>query len=131
MLRLIGEKADGWLPSLAYLKGMEQIDESNARIDEAASAAGRDPRDVRRLVNIGGQFTSQPSDRLLVGPPSQWAEQLATLALEHGLSAFIVVGDDPNQLALFGQEVAPATRELVVAERERRGTATARPGAAS
>lgn len=131
MLRLIGEKADGWLPSLAYLKGMEQIDESNARIDEAASAAGRDPRQVRRLVNIGGQFTSQPSDRLLVGPPSQWAEQLATLALEHGLSAFIAVGDDPNQLALFGQEVAPATRELVVAERDRRGTPTARPGAAS
>ena len=131
MLRLIGEKADGWLPSLAYLKGMEQIDESNARIDEAASAAGRDPRDVRRLVNIGGQFTAQPSDRLLVGPPSQWAEQLATLALEHGLSAFIVVGDDPNQLALFGQEVAPATRELVVGERERRGTTTARPGTAS
>lgn len=131
MLRLIGEKADGWLPSLAYLKGMEQIDESNARIDEAASAAGRDPRRVRRLVNIGGQFTSQPSDRLLVGPPSQWAEQLATLALEHGLSAFIAVGDDPNQLALFGQEVAPATRELVVAERDRRGTPTARPGAAS
>jgi alkanesulfonate monooxygenase SsuD/methylene tetrahydromethanopterin reductase-like flavin-dependent oxidoreductase (luciferase family) len=131
MLRLIGEKADGWLPSLAYLKGMEQIDESNARIDEAASAAGRDPRQVRRLVNIGGQFTSQPSDRLLVGPPGQWAEQLATLVLEHGLSAFIAVGDDPNQLALFGQEVAPATRELVVAERERRGTPTARPGAAS
>jgi alkanesulfonate monooxygenase SsuD/methylene tetrahydromethanopterin reductase-like flavin-dependent oxidoreductase (luciferase family) len=131
MLRLIGEKADGWLPSLAYLKGMQQIDESNARIDEAASAAGRDPRQVRRLVNIGGQFTSQPSDRLLVGPPGQWAEQLATLVLEHGLSAFIAVGDDPNQLALFGQEVAPVTRELVVAERERRGTPTARPGAAS
>ena len=131
MLRLIGEKADGWLPSLAYLKGMEQIDESNSRIDEAASAAGRDPRQVRRLVNLGGQLTAQPSDRLLVGPPGQCAEQLATLALEHGLSAFIVVGDDPNQLALFGQEVAPATRELVVAERERRGTAMARPGAAS
>jgi alkanesulfonate monooxygenase SsuD/methylene tetrahydromethanopterin reductase-like flavin-dependent oxidoreductase (luciferase family) len=131
MLRLIGEKADGWLPSLAYLKGIEQIDESNARIDEAASAVGRDPRQVRRLVNIGGQFTAQPSDRLLVGPPSQWAEQLAMLSLEHGLSAFIVVGDDPNQLALFGQEVAPATRELVAAERGRRGTAMARPGAAS
>ena len=120
MLRLIGEKADGWLPSLAYLKGMEQIDESNARIDEAASAAGRDPRQVRRLVNIGGQFTSQPSDRLLVGPPGQWAEQLATLALEHGLSAFIAVGDDPNQVGIFGQEVAPATRELVGAERATR-----------
>ena len=131
MLRLIGEKADGWLPSLAYLKGVEQVDESNARIDEAASAAGRDPRQVRRLVNIGGQVTSEASDRLLVGPPSQWAEQLAMLALEHGLSAFIAVGDDPNQLALFGQEVAPATRELVTAERERRGAPTARPGAVS
>jgi alkanesulfonate monooxygenase SsuD/methylene tetrahydromethanopterin reductase-like flavin-dependent oxidoreductase (luciferase family) len=131
MLRLIGEKADGWLPSLAYLKSMEQVDESNARIDEAASAAGRDPRQVRRLVNIGGQFTSQPSDRLLVGPPGQWAEQLATLALEHGLSAFIAVGDDPNQVAIFGQEVAPATRELVAAERGRRGAPTARPGAVS
>jgi alkanesulfonate monooxygenase SsuD/methylene tetrahydromethanopterin reductase-like flavin-dependent oxidoreductase (luciferase family) len=131
MLRLIGEKADGWLPSLAYLKGMDQIDESNSRIDEAASAAGRDPKDVRRLVNIGGQFTAQPSERLLVGPPSQWTEQLATLALEHGLSGFVVVGDDPNQLALFGQEVAPATRELVAAERTRRGTPAAHAGAAN
>ena len=131
MLRLIGEKAVLLLPSLAYLKGIEQIAESNSRIDAAASAAGRDPRRVRRLVNLGGQFTTRPSDRLLVGPPSQWAEQLATLSLEHGLSAFMTVGDDPNQLALFGQEVAPATRELVAAERERRGTSTVRPGAAS
>ncbi|MDV3220980.1 LLM class flavin-dependent oxidoreductase, partial [Intrasporangium sp.] len=73
MLRLVGEKADGWLPSLAYLQGLEQIDESNAIVDAAASAAGRDPREVRRLLNIGGQFTAQPSDRLLVGPPRQWA----------------------------------------------------------
>lgn len=128
MLRLVGEKADGWLPSLAYLQGLEQIDESNSTIDAAASAAGRDPREVRRLLNIGGEFTAQPSDRLLVGPPRHWAEQLATLVLEHGISAFIATGDDPNVIALFGEDVAPATRELVDAERARRGVTTARPG---
>jgi alkanesulfonate monooxygenase SsuD/methylene tetrahydromethanopterin reductase-like flavin-dependent oxidoreductase (luciferase family) len=128
MLRLIGHKADGWLPSLAYLKGLEALAEANTVIDGAAAAAGRDPRAVRRLLNIGGQFAAQPSDRLLVGPPQQWAEQLATLALEYGTSAFIAVADDPNHIALFGQEVAPATRELVAAERTRRGTPVAQPG---
>ncbi|MDV3220979.1 MAG: hypothetical protein LOY02_06115, partial [Intrasporangium sp.] len=73
-------------------------------------------------------FTAQPSDRLLVGPPRQWAEQLATLVLEHGISAFIAPGDDPDVIALFGEDVAPATRELVAAERSRRGITTARPG---
>jgi alkanesulfonate monooxygenase SsuD/methylene tetrahydromethanopterin reductase-like flavin-dependent oxidoreductase (luciferase family) len=129
MLRLIGRKADGWLPSLAYLKSLDQLTESNTIIDEAAVAAGRDPRQVRRLLNIGGQFSDQVSDQLLVGPPQQWAEQLATLTLEYGTSAFIAMADDPNQLTLFGQEVAPATRELVAAERARRGTPLAAKGA--
>ncbi len=127
MLRLIGRQADGWLPSLTYLKGLDQLAESSAIIDEAATSAGRDPRAVRRLLNLAGQLTTQRSDRLLVGPPQQWAEQLATLALQYGTSAFIATGDDPTLLAVFGQEVAPATRELVAAERVRRGTSTGVP----
>jgi len=127
MLRLIGRKGDGWLPSLAYVGGLEQLAEANTIIDEAATGAGRDPRQIRRLLNVGGQFTARASDRLLVGPPQQWAEQLATLALEYGTSAFIAMADDPNQIALFGQEVAPATRDLVEAERRRRGTPTTSP----
>jgi alkanesulfonate monooxygenase SsuD/methylene tetrahydromethanopterin reductase-like flavin-dependent oxidoreductase (luciferase family) len=127
MLRLIGRKADGWLPSLAYLKGPQQLAESNAVIDDAAAAAGRDPKRIRRLLNIGGQLTDQRSDRLLSGPPQQWAEQLATLTLEQGTSAFILTGDDPETLEVFGREVAPATRELVEAERSRSGTPTAAP----
>nr|WP_029136375.1 LLM class flavin-dependent oxidoreductase [Nakamurella lactea] len=117
MLRLIGRSADGWLPSLGYLKGLQQIAESNMIIDDAALAAGREPAAIRRLLNINGQLSAQPSDRLLVGPPRQWAEQLAALALEYGVSAFILAGDDRDTLALFGQEIAPATRELVAAER--------------
>jgi len=117
MLRLIGRKADGWLPSLGYMTSLDQLTESNARIDEAASGAGRDPRDIRRLVNINGRFAAESSSRLLVGPPAQWADQLAVLTLEYGMSAFILADDDPNAIALFGQEVAPATRALVAAER--------------
>lgn len=130
MLRLIGRKADGWLPSLSYLKGVDQLAESNQIIDEAAGASGRDPRQVRRLLNIGGRLTDQRSEQLLMGPPQQWAEQLAELALGYGTSAFILGDDDPQALTVFGQEVAPATRELVAAERSGRGTPTAAPAVA-
>lgn len=122
MLRLTGERADGWLPSLAYLSSMQDLDDANARIDDAAAGAGRAPSAVRRLLNVGGQLSPRRSPDLLAGPPEQWVEQLAVLALEHGMSAFIVSGDDPTLLATVGQEIAPAVRELVAAERTARGT---------
>ncbi|TRW47261.1 LLM class flavin-dependent oxidoreductase [Georgenia yuyongxinii] len=128
MLRLTGRKADGWLPSLAYLKSLDALADGNAVIDAAATRAGRDPRAVRRLLNIGGRFTAQPGDRLLTGPPGQWAEQLAVLTLEYGVSAFILMGDDAATLAVFGREVAPAVRELVDAERAARGVVAATAG---
>ena len=117
MLRLIGRKGDGWLPSLAYVKSLQELADANAIIDEAATRAGRDPRAVRRLLNIGGQFTTEASGRLLVGPPEQWVQQLAALTIEYGFSGYILMGDDPTTVTLFGQEVAPAVRELVAAER--------------
>ncbi|SEH00001.1 Luciferase-like monooxygenase [Nonomuraea solani] len=107
MLRLIGAKADGWMPSLPYMKSLDQLAEGNTIIDEAAVAAGRDPAAIRRLLNIGAQ----------AGPPARWAEQLAALTLEHGFSGYIVMGDDPGTIRVFGEEVAPAVRELVAAER--------------
>ena len=97
MLRLTGRKADGWLPSLSYLD-LADVPAANATIDEAAEAAGRDPRDVRRLLNVG---------------TDQSAEQLTALALEHRFSTFIVTGDDPEAIRRFGAEVAPAVREAV------------------
>jgi len=123
MLQLIGRAADGWLPTMHGLKGgVEELDEDNAIIDEAAAAAGRDPGAVRRLINISGQFTASGSG-LLVGPPAKWAEDLADLALNHGVSGFILMrDDDPAAIQLFGQEVAPAVRQLVAAERGGPGT---------
>ena len=97
MLRLTGRKADGWLPSLSYLD-LDDVPAANATIDEAARKAGRDPRAIRRLLNVG---------------TDQSADQLTALALEHGFSTFIVTGDDPEAIRRFGAEVAPAVREAV------------------
>lgn len=130
MLRLVGAKADGWLPSLGYLDPAD-LPDSNRIIDDAAEAAGRHPRQIRRLFNINGAFA--PMNRgFLQGPPEQWIEQLLPLALENGVATFILGTDDPRSIDIFGQEVAPALREAVDRERAAAGTPTgpARPAVA-
>lgn len=130
MLRLIGRKADGWLPSLSYLRSAGALREGNKVIDEEAETAGRDPREIRRLLNITGDFRS--SGGPFQGPPEQWVAQLLPLVLEDGVSTFILGSDDPSALETFAQEVAPALREAVAAERSTLGVPTApvRPAAA-
>lgn len=117
ILKLTGRVADGWLPSLPYLPGgLADLEEMNKHIDEGAASVGRDPSAVRRFLNISGQFT-ESSGSLLVGPPRQWAEELAGIMLEYGVTGFIMMADDAPSIELFAAEVAPATRELVAAER--------------
>jgi len=118
MLRTIGELADGWLPTLGLLGGLTALTEGNARIDDAAQAAGRDPRAIRRLLNISGSFGARDGAKLFRGPAEAWAEQIADLALAFGVSTFILGSDDFRDLAVYGQEVAPRARELVAAERD-------------
>jgi alkanesulfonate monooxygenase SsuD/methylene tetrahydromethanopterin reductase-like flavin-dependent oxidoreductase (luciferase family) len=107
MLRLTGEKADGWLPSLAYLKPGD-LERGNAIIDQAAAAAGRDPREIRRLLNIA--------------PDHATVEGLLPFALRDGVSVFILSSDDPRAIQAWGEEVAPALREAVARERQAAGT---------
>lgn len=113
ILRLTGAKADGWLPSLGYLKPAD-IGSSNAIIDEAADQADRDPREIRRLLNV---FP-------IAGGVEQWLEQFVPLVLDHGFGTLILASDDPRTIQMFGQEVAPALREAVAKERTASGTAT-------
>lgn len=129
MLALTGQAADGWLPSLGYIEPGE-IGAGNAIIDEAAAAAGRQPGDIRRLLNISGEITAR-SRGFLNGPADQWAEELAGLALADGVSSFILGSDDPAVLRRFAAEIAPAVRELVAAERSRPSgqPTTGQPGA--
>lgn len=115
MLALTGRTADGWLPSLGYLKPGD-LTRGNAAIDEAATAAGRPPAAVRRLLNINGAFAAR-SGGLLQGPVSQWVDELTELVLTEGISAFILGTDDPADIQRFGQEVAPAVRDAVAGER--------------
>ncbi|CAM3398015.1 LLM class flavin-dependent oxidoreductase [Isoptericola cucumis] len=123
MLRLIGRKADGWLPSLAYLKDGD-LQRGHAIIDEAAAAAGRHPAEVRRLLNVQGALA--PSRQgFLQGPVEQWVEELSTLALADGIGTFVLATDDPDTVQVFGQEIAPAVREAVARERATTGTAPA------
>ena len=118
MIALTGEVGDGWLPTVEYLpNGAASLPELNARIDEAALGAGRSPTDVRRLMNFMRVDLSPVSRGLLDGPVEQWIDQLAALALDDGLSAFLIGGDDPAVIERLGAEIAPAVRELVSRER--------------
>ncbi len=119
MLRLTGRLADGWLPSQGYA-APDTLGPMNARIDEAATAAGRAPEAVRRLYNVSGSFGA--GGGFLRGRPGEWAEQLAELTLEQGMATYILGTDDPDDVRRFGEEVAPAVRDLVATERERRAT---------
>ncbi|WP_370327508.1 LLM class flavin-dependent oxidoreductase [Euzebya sp.] len=117
MLELIGRLADGWLPSLGYLSdGPAALRDMSRRIDEGAASAGRDPGDVRRLLNIEGRFGPR-AEGVLQGPPERWAEDLVDMALEHGISGFILQTDEAETIERFAGEVAPAVRQQVAAER--------------
>lgn len=111
MERLIARKGDGWLPSLGYI-GIDGLIEGNRVIDAEAERVGRDPREIRRLLNIGGRFGSARSG-FLQGTPSDWVEDLLPLVVEHGVGTFILASDDPNDLQRFAGEVMPALRERV------------------
>jgi alkanesulfonate monooxygenase SsuD/methylene tetrahydromethanopterin reductase-like flavin-dependent oxidoreductase (luciferase family) len=104
MLNLIGRKGDGWLPSMPYLQPGD-LARGNAIVDEAARSVGRDPAEIRRLLNVAG----------LDGPPSEWVEQLTRLALEDGVSTFVVMADDARTIEAFAAEVAPEVRRRVAA----------------
>lgn len=119
MLRLTGRLADGWLPSLVYLPdGPQSLGPMNEQIDEAAAGAGREPTAIIRALNISGRFTDRHSGGgLFQGTPDTWAEQIADLALQFGVSGFILASDEPVDLNRFGREVAPRARALVESER--------------
>src|SRR5207302_7949792 len=88
MLSLVGRLADGWVPSYGYVKEPDLL-EGNRRIDEAAAAAGRDPRSIRRLLNAG-QLD---------------AATLVALVVEYGMDTFLVT-DDPDEMRGLMSEVA-------------------------
>ena len=110
-LALTGAAADGWVPSFrgdfAALAGMAR------RLDQAAADAGRDPFEIRRVLNVSGTITDTTSEGPLNGPLAQWVDELSELADSYGFDTFILWNDDPTQLDRFAHEVVPALRSGV------------------
>jgi hypothetical protein len=84
---------------LGYLQPSD-LAEANKRIDEAATAAGRDPRSIRRIINAG----FQPADVLIA------------FTLDFGMDTYLI-SDDPAAMRKFASEVAPRVREQVASQR--------------
>ena len=74
--------------------------EGNKRIDEAATAAGRDPKSIRRILNAG----FQPAD------------VFTSLACDFGIDT-LLISEDPAAMRKFASEVAPRVREQVESQR--------------
>jgi alkanesulfonate monooxygenase SsuD/methylene tetrahydromethanopterin reductase-like flavin-dependent oxidoreductase (luciferase family) len=122
MLRLVGRKADGWVPSLGVLSRDEMRD-GHDRIDAAAEKAGRDPGSIRRILNLQGVIGDGPvpsrselpvgylAGEPLAGPPEWWVETLAGF-VDDGFDTLIFwpVDPDPGQVELLAGEVVPRLR---------------------
>jgi hypothetical protein len=87
------------------------------RLDEAAVRAGRDPASIRRILNVSGEITDGASIGVLRGPADQWADELTGLAVNIGFDTFILWAEGEGQLSRFAEQVAPAVRAQVAAER--------------
>jgi alkanesulfonate monooxygenase SsuD/methylene tetrahydromethanopterin reductase-like flavin-dependent oxidoreductase (luciferase family) len=114
-LDLIGRVADGWVTSVGRVP-LATYQAAAVRLDESASAAGRDPATIRRIFNISGQITDgQRGEGPLDGPVDQWIGTLATWADEIGVDAFIFWPPDTgiSLIERFAAEVAPAVQAEV------------------
>jgi hypothetical protein len=69
------------------------------------------------LLNIMNVQFSPTSRGVLNGPPKQWVEQLTDMSLTHGVSAYLIGGDDRATIEQFAAEVVPAVRDAVARER--------------
>ena len=118
-LRQTGRLADGWVPSIRP-DVLHKLAEMNARVDEGTADAGREPSAVRRIFNVSGVVTDGGSEGFLRGPADQWADELASLAVDHRADTLVFwagEGDGRDQLRRFAEEVVPATRERIGATR--------------
>ncbi|WP_326834825.1 LLM class flavin-dependent oxidoreductase [Amycolatopsis rhabdoformis] len=123
-LALTGRIADGWAAPIASYLPYEKWAEANRIIDEAAEAAGRDPRGVRRITQVVGTITANEG-RLRVdegadpvrGTARQWADLLVRLGEEQPFTSFVFWPEEQalDQVESFAREVVPEVRRRLAA----------------
>ncbi|WP_435218469.1 LLM class flavin-dependent oxidoreductase [Streptomyces sp. bgisy034] len=124
-LAATGRVADGWLPPLTADWLSERYRTSRPVIDEAATAVGRDPGEIRTIYNFPGRITDRPlattrddDGRWIGGSVEQWIEELTGAVLEHSASGFNFTEpsgfvEDLSTLGRWATEIVPAVREAV------------------
>src|SRR3984957_5253516 len=119
MIRLVGRKADGWLPSLGVLT-RDELRAGNEQIDEAADKAGRALRSIRRLLNVQGLIGDERPPRRadlpvgylagepLAGPAGWWVETIASFVADgFDTIVFWPVDRSPEQVERLIADVLP------------------------
>ena len=97
---------------------LDQIAGMSARLDEAAVEAGRQPGEIRRILNVNGEITDGRTDGMLRGPVDQWVEELTGFALNYGFDTFILWEDGEGQMRRFAEQVAPGVRAEIARARQ-------------
>lgn len=101
MLALTGRAADGWWPSLPSLEP-GQLAAGNAAVDRAARTAGRNPGEIRRILNTFDTIST---------------ERFVDLALADRIDTFVVLSEDTHVVRHLAEVIAPAVREQVAGAR--------------
>ena len=102
-LRLIGRQADGWVPG-GGISNAANFPAQNALIDDAAEAAGRDPRQIRRIANVWGMG---------LGDRSQAIDTLSSLIADNGMDGIVYWTDEgAADVERFAKEIVPALTSI-------------------
>ncbi|AWW41359.1 LLM class flavin-dependent oxidoreductase [Streptomyces cadmiisoli] len=122
MLAVTGRSADGWISPLNIYVPPEEVPWRQQLIDDAATAAGREPSSVRRIYNVIGTIGAHGEGPGLNGSADMWAETLSDWAVRLGFDTFVFwpAADAEEQLSLFTSEVVPAVRARVASLRGQR-----------
>ncbi|WP_256788940.1 LLM class flavin-dependent oxidoreductase [Frankia sp. AvcI1] len=119
MRRLTAGVGAGWIPNGNRLD-LDTVRADAAHFDTELAAAGRSRTAVPRLYNaFFGHKLQDRSEGFLVGPASQWIDELTALALELDFDTF-VLGDRETpveHLQIFADQVIPQVRAQVAAAR--------------
>jgi len=112
-LAVTGALADGWIPSLGY-KPIDEFPAMRHRIDAAAEASGRQPDEIRSILNLNIRIDpgARPQPDMVTGSAGQVTSQLRHL-LGLGFTGFNFLTSGPDQTTTMrrvAEEVLPALR---------------------